>query len=131
MNSLMPHVKLHSTCKDTPHPRVTFTYTVQPDHCNRLQNLHGGCAATLFDFCTTMPLSLINKPGYWAYLGVTRTLSVTYLRPVPVGMEVLIECEVIHAGKNLATMKGVMKRKSDGAILCMAEHGKASIEPKL
>ena len=125
----MPHLKLHSTNKEGPHPSVTFTYTVQADHCNRLQNLHGGCAATLFDFCTTMPLTLINKPGFWAYLGVTRTLQVTYIRPVPIGEEVFIECEILHAGKNLATMKGTMRRKRDNAVLCVCEHGKASIDP--
>ena len=39
--------------------------------------------------------------------------------------------EVVHAGKRLCTIKGVMKRKSDGAILTICEHGKVSIDPEL
>ncbi len=129
MASLMPHLELHSLNPKGPHPSITFTYTVQEDHGNRMNNLHGGCAATLFDFCTTMPLTLISKPGFWQYLGVSRTLNVTYMRPAPVGEEVLIHCEVIQAGKSLATLRGSMRRKSDGVLLSVCEHGKVSTDP--
>lgn len=94
-------------------------------------NLHGGCTATLFDVCTTVALAPIAKPGFWAYAGVTRTLQVTYLRPMAQGDVVLIECEVVHAGKRLCTIKGTMKRKSDGAITATCEHGKVSIDPEV
>ena len=43
---------------------VTFEYTVQPEHCNRLGNLHGGCASTIFDFATTCALAPIAKAGF-------------------------------------------------------------------
>jgi acyl-coenzyme A thioesterase PaaI-like protein len=56
---------------------------------------------------------------------------VTYLRPIPEGEKVLVECEVVHAGKRLCSLKGTMKRESDGAVLAICEHGKVSIEPKL
>lgn len=111
-----------------------------------MKNLHGGCCATLFDWCTTTALVLVSKKGFWRFKGVSRTLNVTYLRPVPEGEVVLIESELVHAGKNLCepvvvsspqintnayigALKGVMKRKSDGAILTMCEHGKVNIDP--
>ena len=125
----MPHLHLHSLDTTGPHPSATFSYIVQEDHGNRMGNLHGGCAATLFDFCTTMPLTLISRPGFWQYLGVSRTLNVTYMRPARLGEEVLIRCEVVQAGKNLATLRGVMRRKSDDVILMVCEHGKVSIDP--
>ncbi|KAF4503660.1 hypothetical protein FAGAP_106 [Fusarium agapanthi] len=107
MNTLIPHLQLVSTNAEGPHPSCVFSYTVQPDNCNRLQNLHGGCAATLFDWCTTLPLALVNKPGFWQHMGVSRTLNVTYMRPVPVGTEVLIECSITQAGKKLASLHGI------------------------
>ncbi|KAF5605058.1 hypothetical protein FPCIR_625 [Fusarium pseudocircinatum] len=124
MNTLIPHLQLVSTNAQGPHPSCVFSYTVQPDNCNRLQNLHGGCAATLFDWCTTLPLALVNKPGFWQHMGVSRTLNVTYMRPVPVGTEVLIECSITQVGKKLASLHGSMRRKSDNLLLATAEHGK-------
>lgn len=125
----MPFIKVVSADAKMPHPRVVFSYTVQPDHCNRMNSLHGGCAASLFDWCTTLPLALICKPGFWMYMGVSRTLNVTYMRPAKSGEEVLIETEIVQVGKSLATLRGVMRRKSDGQILSVCEHGKVSTDP--
>ncbi|KAF4342215.1 hypothetical protein FBEOM_3857 [Fusarium beomiforme] len=122
MNTLIPYLKLVSTNAEGPHPSCVFSYTVQPDNCNRLQNLHGGCAATLFDWCTTLPLALVNKPGFWQHMGVSRTLNVTYMRPVPVGTEILIECSITQVGKKLASLHGTMRRKSDNLLLATADH---------
>ncbi|KAH7150043.1 HotDog domain-containing protein [Dactylonectria estremocensis] len=128
MSSLLPNIKLVSTDPTGPHPSCTFSFVVHPEHCNRLDNLHGGCAASLFDFLTTLPLALINRPGFWHFMGVSRTLNVTYMRPVPAGEEVLIECEIVQAGKKLATLRGVMRRRSDKALLAVCEHGKVNID---
>ncbi|KFY77019.1 hypothetical protein V501_08493 [Pseudogymnoascus sp. VKM F-4519 (FW-2642)] len=114
-----------------PNGRVVFEYTCQASHANRLGNLHGGCAATIFDIATTAALVPVSKPDFWKFVGVSRTLNVTYLRPVPVGETVIIECDVIAIGKRLSTITGTMKRKSDGALTCICEHGKVNIDPKL
>jgi acyl-coenzyme A thioesterase 13 len=128
MGTLLPHIRLHSIAH--AQPRVTFTFTVRPEHCNRLYNLHGGCAATLFDFSTTMAILLANKPGFWQYLGVSRTLNVTYLRPIPEGQEILIENEIVQIGKRMCTLRGVMKRKEDGVVMAVCEHGKFNNDPE-
>lgn len=132
MSSLVPYLKLVSVADPAgPHPSCRFSYTVQPDNCNRLENLHGGCAATLFDYCTTLPLALINRPGFWQFMGVSRTLNVTYLRPVAVGVEVLLDCEIVQVGKKLATLRGTMRKRSDNTLLAVCEHGKVNIDADL
>lgn len=128
MKNFLPWIEFHSSTM-TPHPTVTFQFTVQPEHHNGLHNMHGGATASLFDWCTSIALALINKSGFWFFMGVTRTLSLTYLRPVPVGEVVLVECEVAHAGRKLCHLKGRMKRASDGVLLVTCEHDKVSTDP--
>ena len=89
------------SASSTPVGKSVFEMTIKEAHVNRLLNLHGGCAATIFDVCTTTALAPIAAPGFWAYAGVSRTLNVTYLRPIPKGEVVLVESEVVHAGKRL------------------------------
>ena len=129
MVKLMPHIRITDVKPAGPHPSVTFSFMCRDEHCNRLGNLHGGAHATLFDFCTTMSIVLQSRRDFWQLLGVTRSLNVTYFRPVPKDEEVIIEVETVQIGKRLATLRGVMKRKRDGAIVSQAEHLKANIDP--
>lgn len=77
-----------------------------------------------------MPLA---KEGFWQWGGVSRGLSVTYLKPVPEGMTVLVGCEVVSLGKRLAVIKGWMrewdveKNEVKGPVLTLCEHGKVDI----
>ncbi|AEO55467.1 hypothetical protein MYCTH_2299329 [Thermothelomyces thermophilus ATCC 42464] len=128
---LFPYLVLQSVKPDGPHPSVTFKFTVQPQHCNRLNNLHGGCTASLFDFCTSTVLAAVARPGYWSYLGVSRSLNTTYLRPAPVGSEVLIECEIVQIGQRLCSLRGTMRRADDGALVATCEHGKVNTDPEV
>jgi acyl-coenzyme A thioesterase 13 len=75
-----------------------------------------------------VPLALVARKGYWARMGVSRTLNVAYLRPAPVGTEVLVECEIMQIGKRLCTVRGVLKRASDGVVLATCEHGKVNTD---
>lgn len=134
MTTLLPHLTYQSCTYPSsshPHHSMVFTFVPQPHHSNRLGNMHGGCIATLFDFCTTLPLLLVAKPGFWMYMGVSRTLNVTYLRPVPIGTEVEIEAEILQVGRRLATLKGIIRRKDDGAVCAIADHGKVNTDPEV
>ncbi|KAF7521642.1 hypothetical protein G7054_g12389 [Neopestalotiopsis clavispora] len=131
MREIIPYLTIHSHALE-PYPRVNFRLTVQPVHCNQMGNLHGGCTSTIFDSCTTWPLHLINKPGFWMYMGVSRTLNCTYLKPIPLGTTVEIQCEILSIGKRLATMKGEMRAVGEdgtlGPLLAVCEHGKVSTD---
>ncbi|KAI0882664.1 HotDog domain-containing protein [Annulohypoxylon maeteangense] len=133
MSAITPYISILSYSSSLPHPSITFKFTVHPIHSNGLNNLHGGCASTIFDACTTMVLHLISKPGFWQYSGVSRTLNVTYLRPVPVGTTVHIKCDILHAGRNLCALRGEMRSVDedgrDGPLLVVCEHGKANTDP--
>ncbi|UNI24525.1 hypothetical protein JDV02_010262 [Purpureocillium takamizusanense] len=132
MTDWVPLLRVCSIRPNDPRPGVTFAFTVQREHCNNMGTMHGGCTASIFDVCTTLPVAFFLAPGSWEMLGVTRTLNVSYMLPVFVGDEVLIECEVLQIGKKLAALRGVMRRKGDRAIVATCEHGKydAGLKPK-
>jgi acyl-coenzyme A thioesterase PaaI-like protein len=131
MAELMPHLTVVSSSPATPHkgPTLIIRFEVKHIHSNAIGNLQGGCAATVFDYCSSLALALVNKPGHWWFLGVTRTLTTTLLRPVPVGEVVLIESEVVNAGRTLAHLKARMVRESDGVVLATCEHDKVNTDP--
>ncbi|KAL1897032.1 hypothetical protein Sste5346_004236 [Sporothrix stenoceras] len=130
MAAILPHLSLVQTSptdtQDTP--VVSFAFTVRPKHCNRMNSLHGGCIASIFDFTTTLSLARIGRPGFWDSLGVSRSLSVTYLRPAPAGTELLIDCEVVQVGRTLAALRGSIKRRRDGQLVAVCEHGKVNVD---
>ncbi|KAI5837422.1 HotDog domain-containing protein [Morchella snyderi] len=105
---------------------VVFELTIKAAHTNGLNNLHGGCAALIYDICTSTALMVMAREGFWEFNGVSRNLNVTYIRPVPCGTKVRIESEVVHAGQRLATIRGVMKTE-DGKIVSTAEHTKVNV----
>jgi uncharacterized protein (TIGR00369 family) len=95
-----------------------------PSHlCNKSGNMHGGAAATLLDNLTSTALLTIAKPGFLDGGHVSRTITMTYLRPVPMGSKVTIDCEVQAAGRNTANIVG--KVFKDGKLCVTCVHDKA------
>ncbi|KAF8420700.1 HotDog domain-containing protein [Tirmania nivea] len=112
-----------------PTSTCVFSLLVTPSLCNRIGTLHGGATALVIDIATTLALAPIARPGFWQYAGVSRTLSVTYLRPAPVGKRVRIVAEVVQAGRTVCTLKGRVEDEETGRLLSVAEHGKVMIDP--
>ena len=84
---------------------TVFEFTVTPPLCNKGGYLHGGAAATILDNLTSTALLTIARPGFLDAGHVSRTLTVTYLKPVPPGVY-RVESEVVSAGKTLAHVRG-------------------------
>lgn len=94
------HLKLVSA---TAVPKVTagFEFKVVRPLCNRLDNMHGGAISLTYDMCTTMTMAPASKIDFWFFGGVSRTLSITFLRPAKIGMDVIVECELMQIGTRL------------------------------
>jgi acyl-coenzyme A thioesterase 13 len=131
MAELLPYLTMLSSAPAASEkgPTVLFRFDVQQVHSNGVGGMQGGCVSTLFDYVTSLSLGMVNKPGFWFFLGVTRTLTVTLLRPIPVGEVILIEGEVVNAGRRLAHLRGRMTRESDGVVLAVCEHDKVNSDP--
>ena len=99
--------KLISASADTA--SVVYEVTIKSFLCNVGKTLHGGAAATILDHLTSTALFTIAKPGYLDRGMFSRTLTVTCLRPVPMGTKSIVEVEVVSAGRTLANVRGVIK----------------------
>jgi acyl-coenzyme A thioesterase 13 len=123
---------ISATTKSPKTATCVFELDVTSRWSNRMGNMHGGAIALVFDMCTTMCAAPMAREDFWWFGGVSRNLSVTYLRPVRMGMIVEIHCEVLQMGKRLATIRGELREKVDapgrGNVLCVCEHNKASLE---
>lgn len=109
---------------DASNAKATFTIAVPPFCSNNrvTKNMHGGAVATFFDNATSMAVFACRNA--WEDSGVTRNLNVTYFRPAVEGETIAIESEVLQLTKRLATIRGVMKRVSDGTVIAICQHDK-------
>jgi acyl-coenzyme A thioesterase 13 len=107
--------------------RENFTkwkLTIGSELCNKGGNLHGGAAATILDNLTSTALVTIAREGFLDGGHVSRTITMTYLRPVPLGEEVTVENEVMAAGRNTANVVGkIFNREGKLCVTCV--HDKA------
>ena len=118
------------TTHETPATAV-FALTIEPYMCNVGGNLHGGCASTILDNLTSTVLHLGAREGFLDHGSVSRTLTVTFLRPVPLGMQCTVEAELVSAGRTLAHVRGVI-RDAAGKACVSCVHDKAVVQaPKL
>lgn len=113
-----------TTESDASNGKIVWSLVIPPLCSNNrvTKNIHGGAVATFFDNATSMAVFACKND--WGHSGVTRNLNVTYFRPPVEGDRITIECEVLQLTKRLATIKGVMKRDSDGTVLAICQHDK-------
>ncbi|KAB8301436.1 hypothetical protein EYC80_003303 [Monilinia laxa] len=111
---------------------TTFIYQPTKHHCNGMDTVHGGCISTIFDACTSVALMGRYSGEKWGGGGVSRGLSVTFIKGIVVRDEgpendVLVECEVVGGvGKRNAVLRATMKRPN-GEVLAICEHSKVNI----
>lgn len=94
------HITIISASLD-PVARVISRFTVAETMLNAGGNMHGGAIATIFDNCSSLPLILISKEGFWEWSGLSRSLNVVYLAAVREGELIEVEAEVVKVTKRL------------------------------
>lgn len=99
--------------------------------CNKSGNLHGGAAATILDNLTSTALITISKPGFLDGGHVSRTITMSYLRPVPQGSRVRIECENQAAGRHTANIVGKLYLNGKLCVTCVHDKAVFSTAAKL
>ncbi|EDX08962.1 acyl-coenzyme A thioesterase 13 [Drosophila simulans] len=92
--------------------RAIGEFTVANEHLNRQGTLHGGLTATIVDNCTTY--ALMSKGSH---PGVTANLNVSYIAAAKPGEIIEIDCNTVRAGKKMAYLDCILRRKSDGKII--------------
>ncbi len=85
----------------SPMVNAVFEMDMTPKYGSRMGNAQGGAISLIHDMCTTMAMAPLARKDFWHFGGVSRVLSVTYLRPTKIGTRVVIECEVLQVGKRL------------------------------
>ena len=108
------------------HQTIQFNFRVLEFMCNKDGNLHGGAASTIFDNLSSTALFTIGRPGFWNNLGVTRSLSVVFHRPLPMNTSVILTSSVVSAGRRLADVQAVIKTL-DGKVCATCRHEKVRV----
>ena len=101
-----------------------FEVTIEPYLCNLSGFLHGGAASTILDNLTSTIMHVAARKGLMEFGSVSRTLTVTFLRPVPMWAKVRIEVEMVSPGRTLAHVRGEIK-DMEGKVCVSCVHDKA------
>lgn len=106
---------------------ISYAFTIGPYYRNdpTRKTVHGGAIALFFDSCTCMPIFLAKR-NWGNTVGVTRTLSVTLFHPAMEGDKVTLDAELVSIGKQVATVRGVLRRDTDGVILATCQHDRVA-----
>ncbi|KAK2781010.1 hypothetical protein FQN53_000861 [Emmonsiellopsis sp. PD_33] len=90
--------------------------------------MHGGAYGVIFDMCTAISMNAISREGYWEFLaGVTRSLNISYLKAVPIGITICIRATVIQHGRTMALIGAVMESPDGKVVYATAEHHKVHV----
>ena len=93
--------------------RVVFRGTPAFAHTNPLRTVHGGWYGTLMDSCMSCAvMTTLPKGSYYT----TLEYKVNITRTIPLGMSVLAEGVVHHAGRSTGVANGTIKGADDGKL---------------
>ncbi|KAI9255145.1 putative PaaI_thioesterase family protein [Phascolomyces articulosus] len=98
--------------------RVQAEFTVEKQHLNRLQSVHGGLLATVVDIGGSLALA---SKGLYA-TGVSTDINISYISGAKEGQVVTIDCRCDKLGKTLAFTS--VELSSNGRLVATGRHNK-------
>ena len=87
---------------DGENMELTMTFLTDEGVANPVGWVHGGMIATMFDNGMGVLAGCFAQGAFTP----TVTLNLEYLRPVPVGQQLLLHAKIIKLGRNLIHMRG-------------------------
>lgn len=124
-------------------PSVTFKLKTDISMANPSKvAVHGGCVMTILDNATGW--AMFAWPQFWEEatevkhgfkqmmknVGPSRNLNCTFVRPVPVGEDIFIECKIRSNSKRYCFVTMEM-RDSKGTLLTIGTHELAKVVAKV
>ncbi|XP_048764038.2 acyl-coenzyme A thioesterase 13-like [Ostrea edulis] len=98
--------------------RCQCEMTVKEEHQNADGTLHGGMTATLVGAVSAWALMTTERQ----VPGVSVDLSVSFMKPVKIGNDIVIDADTLKIGKTLAFCSVDIKLKSDGSLVAQGKH---------
>lgn len=90
--------------------KAVLRYPAQDWQANRMSVVHGGIITT----CMDNAMAILNMFLAGEYFTPTLTMEMKFLRPMPLGADMLITVEAIAAGKNIAHMRSEVINEATG-----------------
>ncbi|ORX63420.1 Thioesterase/thiol ester dehydrase-isomerase [Basidiobolus meristosporus CBS 931.73] len=98
--------------------KVVLDFTVEKEHLNRLESLHGGVMGTLVDIGGSLSIASMGMKA----TGVTTDLNLTCLSPAKLGDVLSVEATCVRLGRTLAFTEVDLKLKEK--IIAQGRHTK-------
>lgn len=80
----------------------------------------GGAISTILDGLTNCTIALLSRKGHWEHSGVSRSTSITFVRPVVSHTKLIVECSILRANSTSVTIQGIMRRAEDSKMLAIS-----------
>lgn len=94
--------------------------------------VHGGAIATLLDNAMNCSVAVLAVPGTgrWQHGGLTKGLTISYMKMIEAGEEVVVDVEIVCSNAKVATIRGTMRSAKDGQVLAVCGMEKVAVQPR-
>lgn len=116
-NSYACNVPMKLIACDGEHQELVFRFDVSPEMENPWGVTHGGMLALAMDWAMGITARTVLDRND----SPTINMNIGYLRPVPLGSELLIRAQVLHGGSTVATLRATAYISGDDRPCVSAE----------